>query len=254
MKVLMILVDGMRPDMLDTIPQAQAMMKNSSYCLRADTVFPSVTLPCHMSLFHSVDPSRHGTTTNTYAPQVRPIAGLCEQLTFMGKKNAFFYSWHALRDLTLPHSLAHSCYLSGKVYGYESCNTRLTDAAIDYIRTDDPDFTFLYLGWVDEAGHAAGWLSEEYQRAVQNSWADIERITNTLPEDYTVIVLADHGGHERMHGTMMQEDMIIPIFLSGPDFKENYELKDVSIKDIAPTVAKLLGAPCAPEWEGKSLL
>ena len=80
MKVLLILADGMRPDALKNIPLAQALLKKSTYSLAADTVMPSVTLPCHMSLFHSVDPSRHGTTTNTYAPQVRPVEGLCEVL------------------------------------------------------------------------------------------------------------------------------------------------------------------------------
>ena len=78
MKVLLILVDGMRSDALSEIPQAQEMLTQSCHTLQAQTVFPSVTLPCHMSLFHSVDPERHGTTTNVYAPQVRPVNGLCE--------------------------------------------------------------------------------------------------------------------------------------------------------------------------------
>ena len=77
MRVLLILVDGMRPDSLTDIQKAQGIIKKSLYTMEAQTVMPSVTLPCHMSLFHSVDPSRHGTTTNTYAPQVRPINGLC---------------------------------------------------------------------------------------------------------------------------------------------------------------------------------
>jgi hypothetical protein len=31
-------------------------------------------------------------------------------------------------------------------------------------------------------------------------------------------------------------------------------LGEISIKDIAPTVAALLDTPCADEWEGRSLL
>lgn len=50
-------------------------MREGSYSLRARTVMPSVTLPCHMSLFHSVDPGRHGILTNTYVPQARPRGG-----------------------------------------------------------------------------------------------------------------------------------------------------------------------------------
>jgi predicted AlkP superfamily pyrophosphatase or phosphodiesterase len=99
-KVILILVDGMRPDSLGNIEFTQKFLKQSSYTMNAKTVMPSITLPCHMSLFHSVDPQRHGILTNTYTPQVRPIKGLCEQLKASKKKCAFFYNWEELRDLT----------------------------------------------------------------------------------------------------------------------------------------------------------
>ena len=79
----------MRPDSITDLPKAQEMIGKSSYTMEATTVMPSVTLPCHMSLFHSVDPSRHGTTINIYAPQVRPINGLCEVIKNNGKNSAF---------------------------------------------------------------------------------------------------------------------------------------------------------------------
>ena len=40
-----------------------------------------------------------------------------------------------------------------------------------------------------------------------------------LGEEYTVIITADHGGHDRMHGTDMAEDMTIPMFFIGADFE-----------------------------------
>ena len=93
-KVLLILVDGMRPDSIPLCgdPGFEAYFKSGTYCMEARTVYPSVTLPCHMSLFHSVDPGRHGTTTNTYAPQVRPINGLIEVLTAAKKKSGIVYT------------------------------------------------------------------------------------------------------------------------------------------------------------------
>ena len=105
MRTLLILVDGMRPDALTDIPVAQSIIKRSLSTMNARTVVPSVTLPCHISLFHSVDPIRHGTTTNTYAPQVRPIKGLCEVLKDARKRSAIFYSWEQLRDISRPGSL-----------------------------------------------------------------------------------------------------------------------------------------------------
>ena len=47
--------------------------------------------------------------------------------------------------------------------------------------------------------------------------------------------------------------MTIPVFIKGRDFPAGSRLENVSIKDIAPTIAALLGAEWAPEWEGKTL-
>lgn len=254
MKTLLILVDGMRPDALENIPQAQRLMKEAAFSLKAETVMPSVTLPCHVSLFHSVDPSRHGTTTNTYAPQVRPIKGLCEVLKEHKKRSAFFYNWEQLRDLSRPGSLSFSYFCKGGEIGYEQANNAVTNAAMAYIPKEQPDFAFLYLGYVDDAGHRFGWMSEEYMAAMKNSWENIDRILSVLPEDYTVFITADHGGHDRTHGTDMPEDMTIPLMIKGPDLEPGRELKNANIKDIAPTIAQLLGALPEEEWEGKSLL
>ena len=116
MRTLVILVDGMRPDSLTHMEKAQAIMQRSSYTMEAATVMPSVTLPCHMSLFHSVDPARHGVTTNTYTPQVRPINGLCEVLLKENKKSAFFYNWEELRDLARPNSLEFSYFCKAYLF------------------------------------------------------------------------------------------------------------------------------------------
>ena len=87
-KVILVLVDGMRPDGLLQCghPFVDTLRKNATVYLQAQTVNPSVTLPCHMSLFHSVDPERHGITTNTYIPQVRPLEGLVDRLDNHGRQ------------------------------------------------------------------------------------------------------------------------------------------------------------------------
>lgn len=254
MKILMILADGMRPDSITDIPHAQDLIRSGASTMNASTVMPSVTLPCHMSLFHSVDPSRHGTTTNTYAPQVRPVTGLCEVLARNGKTCAFFYDWEELRDLTRPGSLENSFYCSGRNTGLAEADRCVTDAAIRCITEMQPDFAFLYLGNPDEEGHRFGWMSENYMAAVRNAWSEIDRVLRILPEDYTVIVLADHGGHDRIHGTSAPEDMTIPVIIRGRDFPAGSTLNEVSILDIAPTIVRLLDAAPDREWEGKSLL
>ncbi len=256
MKVVLISVDGMRPDSLTDVPFAQEFIRRSSHALDARTVFPSVTLPCHMSMFHGVDPARHGVTTNIYTPQVRPIDGLCERLAENDNTCAFFFDWEPLRDLSRPGSLVYSCYHSQYFEGLHDACRSLTAAFARYYPERLPDFSFIYYGLPDEVGHDKGWMSGKYLDAIAKSWDEIERVVSILDEageEYSVIVTADHGGHERSHGTELTEDMIIPIMLLGPDFEPGRALENVTIKDIAPTIASLLGARPAKEWEGRAL-
>lgn len=262
-KVLLILVDGMRPDSVPACgdPEFESFMRSGTYTFNGKTVFPSVTLPCHMSLFHSVDPERHAVYNNVYIQQNHPIDGLIEVLTAQKKRSAFFYTWEQLRDLYRPDShLAYSWYMDMHYFMHpvlenvREVERRATEAAKDYIREFAPDFAFLYLGGTDEVGHGRGWMSADYLDEVRQAWECIKNICGSLPEDYSVIVTADHGGHLRNHGEDIPEDMTIPVSFRGPRFTPDRELQAFSIKDIAPTVTDVLGVDPGIDWEGRSVL
>ena len=256
-KVLLALIDGMRPDALEIInhPFYQELLKNSCYSLEMRSVMPSVTLPCHMSLFHSVSADRHGILSNTYVPQVRPVNGLCEVLKNSGKISAFFYSWEPLRDLARPLSIARADFISGKNYTFAVADKRITRRVLDMIEENDvPDFTFFYQCWADEAGHKYGWMSDEYLQSVNDCMDNLQQVAGALPEDVKLIVTADHGGHQRSHGTDCSEDMTIPVFFRGKDITPGKINKAISITDIAPTVVNFLGVEPDSDWEGASIL
>ena len=253
-KILLILADGMRPESLSACgnPYVDEVLSHSHFTLNGKTVMPSVTLPCHMSLFHSVTPDRHGILTNVYVPQVRPVKGLVETLHDQKKTAAFYFNWAELRDLSRPGYLSESFFASGHTYGYEKANKMLVDAAIPYLKENKPDFTFLYFGSPDAAGHNSGWMGEEYLHAVSGCFDEMKRIITALGEDWLVIITADHGGHGRGHGADIPEDMTIPIIAYHPSFKKR-ELDNANIIDIAPTVTSFLGVEPDNEWEGKPL-
>ncbi len=48
--------------------------------------------------------------------------------------------------------------------------------------------------------------------------------------------------------------MTIPMIFVGEIAERIQSLENANIKDIAPTVAALLGVNADPEWEGKSLV
>ncbi len=253
MKVILILIDGMRPDSLYGVPEFEELKRCASVEMDAVTVFPPVTLPCHISLFHSVPPSRHGTTTNAYAPQVRPVPGLFEQLKAARKTTAMFYNFEELRDVAPPAVIHHSSCYHCKLMGYELSTELVAEESVSYIKRFSPDFSFIYLALPDGMGHKYGWMSGEYLDSVRKSWRHVKHIMDSLGEEYTYIITADHGGHDRIHGTDMKEDMTIPIIIKGEGFGPDKPLNGASILDIAPTVADMLGAFPDDEWEGRVL-
>ena len=255
-KVHLILIDGMRPDALAACgdPEIPEFLRDCACTMEAVTVTPSVTLPCIMSLFHSVDPARHGITTNVYSPQVRPVPGICEQLSG-SHRCGMVYNWEPLRDLSRPGSLVYSRFFAVRQDGVNplAADALVAEASLRALGEERLDFLFTYLGATDELGHDHGWMSPEYLFSVRQALAHARRLIAASPEDTLTVILADHGGHERTHGTELPEDMRIPVILHGSGLRGR--LRDgVSIKDIAPTVAGVLGVPCAREWEGHSLM
>ena len=253
-KVILISIDGMRPDgvMQCGNPFVEDMMRMGSYTLTARTVLPSVTLPCHMSMFHSVPPTRHGIGTNTYTPMVRPLNGLFEQIAAAGGVSAMYYGWEPLRDVARPGSLKFAGYLNA--YAEDATDGKLTDLALDRMAKSRPDFVFLYMVETDEkGGHDNGWMSPAYLGYISAAIDNVKRVYEAFGDEYTVIVTADHGGHERSHGSDMPEDVTIPMFFLGKRFAAGEALEGVSILDLTPTIADILAVNPAPEWEGKSL-
>lgn len=251
-KVLLLLIDGLRPDALtqSTHPFLKDFIHRCTYTPNGISVYPSVTLPCHMSIFYSVTPDRHGVTDNIYVRPVRPVNGLFEVLAQNKKKNFFFYTWEELRDIGRPGSLSRQEFCSYGQYGKQA-DLCMCERTIDALRNEQPDFIFYYMVCPDEIGHKFGWMGTEYLEAVDFASKNVEKIVQALPENYTLIITADHGGHNRTHGTDMAEDMTIPMMFYGPAWEADKEISNIGLLDIAPTVASILGCEPDPLWEGK---
>ncbi len=250
--VVLIVVDGMRPDALRqaATPHLDRLVARGSYTHTARTVMPSVTLPCHTSMFRGVTPERHGVTTNVWVPPARPVPSLLDLLHRAKKPTTAIYNWEQLRDLADPGSLDQSYFLNNC---YEpGGDQELAELAAGVLGGMETGFAFVYLGYVDTVGHSQGWMSAAYIDAVGQADQAIGTILAELPPQVVSIVTSDHGGHAQTHGTEMPEDMTIPWMICGPGIRQGHQLQtQVEIIDNPPTIAALLGVEPAPEWTGK---
>ena len=256
-RVFLCSVDGMRPDGLQAAdtPNLDRLIREGASTMRARTVMPSVTLPCHMSMLRGVEPGCHGIVTNTFHPLVRHVPSLFEAAKAAGKATGFFYNWEELRDLSGPSALDLSIML------FEcECpegDDQVARYAVDAFSRYDFDLFMVYLGWTDACAHRYGWMSDPYLEAISNADKCIGQVLSAIEErgwagETTTLVLSDHGGHERSHGTEMDEDMLIPWVLHGPSVKSGYEITGpVNIYDTCVTLADVLGCKPHSEWDGK---
>lgn len=252
MTTLMLMLDGLRPDAI-ALAQAENLIqfqRRSAYTLQAQSVMPTITLPCHMTLFHSVPAARHGIIDNEWRTMVRPVRGLFEQLKAGDKRVASIYNWETFRELNRPGSLYMS-YFVDTCYQLDG-DVPMAKAAVDYLKHGDLDFIFVYFTTIDLAGHIYGWMSEGYFAQVRAVDALVFQVLQAAPADAAVLIQADHGGHERTHGTDLPEDMTIPWMIAGPGIKAGYNIQQpVTLLDTAPTLAHTLGLTSDPEWEGR---
>ncbi len=252
--ILFILLDGLRPDAItpERTPALWGLQQRGASTLAARSVMPCITLPCHTSIFHSVPPERHGITTNTWTPMARPLPGLFDVAHAAGRRCGFFYNWEPLRNVSAPGSLAYSLMIDN--VNDMTGDQALAAEAARVLHRERLDFAFVYLGNIDVAGHNHGWMSDGYLAQVAATDAVVARLLAELPPDPHVPLQADHGAHDRTHGTEAPEDMTIPWLLAGPSIRAGHRLAGpVSLLDTAPTLARLLGLSAHPQWEGRSL-
>jgi predicted AlkP superfamily pyrophosphatase or phosphodiesterase len=259
--VILFSIDGMRPDGMvqATTPTLDRLLAAGAHTLSARTIMPSVTLPCHTSMFRGVTPERHGITDNIWIPMARPVPSIFDLVALSNRAATSFYSWEPLRDLASAGSLDFNYYIN--YYSNEDLDVddAVAQAAAGYLLRKRPAFMFVYLGVTDEMGHRHGWMSPEYLRAIEGADRAVAVVLEALEragyaETTTCIVQSDHGGHDQTHGTTMPEDMTIPWLIVGAGIRAGHTIAgDVHITDTAPTIAHLLGIAPHRDWTGRAV-
>ncbi len=249
-------IDGVRPDAipLANTPNLDHLIATGASTMKAQSSMPTITLPCHTTTFFSVPATRHGVISNDWRPMARPVESIFDVAYKNGRKTAAFHCWGMFQNLSHPDNISMQTIRHYVDYGAD-VDRWVKNDAVRYFENETADFTFIYFLMTDNIGHKFGWLSPEYLAELERVDGYIGEVIEALPDSMTIIIHADHGGHERTHGTDMPEDMTVPWIINGPSVKEGYTIETtVTILDTAPTVAHLLGVPPSPDWEGTAVL
>jgi predicted AlkP superfamily pyrophosphatase or phosphodiesterase len=255
---MFIMTDGMRPDAFQQVstPNLDRLMTNGAYSMSAQSVLPSVTIACHTSLFYSASPEQHGVSSVGDRSRIQ-WNGLIEQIKLVGKQSVIFYNWDPLREISRPLSISASfmaniadVYVDGAFIG----DHFIVEHACREIPKNVYDFAFVYFATIDECGHKFGWMSDEYLRQIEIVDGYIGDVLEVTPDDTTILVQSDHGGHDHGHGLDIPEDMNIPWIISGPNIKRNYAIQStITLLDTAPTLARIMDIDPVSDWAGQCI-
>lgn len=265
--VVIISWDGGKPSVIrqlvkeDKLPNIKALIAEGSYSWTAQTIVPSSTLPSHTSMVTGVTMQKHGVTWND---KFRAEEGFVKVPTIFelakkaGLKTAIVVSKSKLKQFAKPGTLDAEEYVRGDAL-------EVAKVAVKVIEQVKPNLMLVHFSDPDSAGHRYGWgnekegiaPSQEFLEALQRCDRAIGEIINALKRNgqwqrSLVIVTADHGGHNKIHGSSDPEDVNIPWIAAGGLAAQNGELKcQIKTMDTAATALAALGLKPPEDWDGK---
>gem|GEM_PF-1635149 len=255
--VVIVSMDGARPDYVLSAQSSniQSMAAHGAFSWWAQTVNPSVTLISHASMLTGCQPGKHGINWNTWKPEAGFVkTSTCFELVKKsGGDTAMFIGKEKLCHIAKPGTVDKFERVKGKA---EAIST----AAAAYFMTNRPALMFVHYPDPDAAGHGFGWGSTQYLESIKNCDQGIGILRNAvgqtgLASNTLFIITADHGGHQRGHGTKNMRDMTIPWIAYSPEHVMPGEIQtEVSTCDTAVTAVHALGLKIDPQWDGKALV
>lgn len=291
--VLVITLDTTRADRLGCYghagaqtPHLDGLAAEGIRFADAVTVAP-ITLPAHATIFTGLDPPQHGVRDNGEFELSAAHTTLAEMLEALGYETAAFVSAFVLDarfglnqgfeqydDQVTPLSATDASAFVNPIY--ERPADRVTDAAMDWLRTRKagrPFFCWVHYfdphsPYSPPAAFAARFADRLYDGEIAFMDSQIGRLVSALQSsgvwDRTLtIVVGDHGESLGEHGEsthaklIYESTMRVPLLIACPALVQGpHVVSDVvvSVADVVPTVLDLLGIAVSDALDGRSLL
>ncbi|MCX7643338.1 MAG: alkaline phosphatase family protein, partial [Armatimonadetes bacterium] len=141
---------------------------------------------------------------------------------------------------------------------------KVAEVAVKVIEQVKPNLMLVHFSDPDSAGHNYGWgnekkgvpPSQEFLDALKRCDKATGEIVKALKRNgqwqkALVIITADHGGHDKTHGSADPEDVNIPWIAAGGLAARNGELRrQIKTMDTAATALAALGIRVPADWDG----
>ena len=234
-KVLIIGIDGCRADALElaNTPAIDNLISNGIYSPDALNDDITISGPGWSAILcgvwsdkHlSVDNSFVGTDYTNYPPLFKRIEDFNSDLNTVSICN-----WDPINDYIVQNHADFKLNVSSDL--------EVSNEAINYLSSNDPDCMFLHFDDVDHAGHANGFSPNvsQYITAIEGVDDCISPIMQAISqrpnynnEDWLILITTDHGGLGTSHGGNSIEEQNVFVIASGNTITQEVIRKDSSI-------------------------
>ena len=260
-KVLIIGIDGVRPDALQAAetPAIDTLIANGCVAYDASTSAYTVSGPGWSTILCGVWPDKHRSVDNRFLitdyeryPSLFTLAKRAQPAI----RTAYFGNWGPIGERILAKDP-----IDVRVSLQDTKNDApQTEACVKALAKDEAlDLAVFYVGNVDETGHAVGfhravpgYLSaiEAADALVGRVLAAVESRANREREDWLVILTTDHGGTiDLNHGRDIVEHREVPFIVSGDAAAKGPLRTTVNQCDVVATAFAHLGIAVDPAWD-----
>jgi predicted AlkP superfamily pyrophosphatase or phosphodiesterase len=256
--VVAISVDGLNPTAIKRLgktgtPALHRMIDKGAGTLNARSARELTrTLPNHTGMLtgRPIKGDRgHQVTFNEDNGSILPavaggyVAGVFDVVHDHGMRTAFYSSKDKFNFLDRSWDTAHGASdKTGADDGRDKIDRYVVDTEADNVtrlverlRRSPDAFSFVHLAQPDQAGHASGFMSPTYLRAVTAADKQIGRILDAVRSDRalrartTVVLTADHGGKGSTHADATRRaDYRVPFLTWGAGVAKGAGLYDLN--------------------------
>ena len=208
-----------------------------------DIVAPNYSYWNIFRLFKSVDPSKKIAIFSSWLDNRTKLVG--EGLQNAGNiQFDFHFDGLELDTVAYPHD-------KDAIFMHR-IDEVVVDKAANYIRSNSPDLSWVYLEYTDDMGHMYGDSKEFYSAVekmdnqIQKLWESIQYRQKQFGEDWLIFITTDHGRDAatgKNQGGQSDRERSGWIVTNAKNLNEHFKNGPISIVDIMPTIARFLEIP-----------
>jgi hypothetical protein len=247
-RVVYVIVDGLREDVSRQMPTLNTLRAHGFDTI-VRTSQPSLSFPNWTTLLSGAPQRISGVTTNWFTERV-PVetifdTALSAEITVAVSAPTDFETLYGVKRTghTFLKDWDAKTYMTGEI----------VDNAIRLSAESSPTLLVVHFPDIDEAGHAFGGASTQYDETALKVDRDLGRLVSALQgPDTTFVVVSDHG-HIDTGGHGGPEDVVtlVPAVFAGPNVRPG--TAEGTQDQVAPTVALLADLPAPRNATGGPL-